>query len=1019
MRRRAPLLLRSGGAFVVLLAALMVVPALSTRTGEGPLALQAASTCADVLLIGADGNGERPRAGHHFGPTLDTVTRGYLSRLQPTRTVEVERVSGRTAPLTTLTRTARRHRPARPAIRVRAVRRWMASVDPAVRRTLPVVTAALRGCPEEQLVLVGYAQGAAVAHRLLLKLAKGGLLSRVTAAVLFSDPDKRVRTKAARDGDPVAPRSHQGIASLRLRGVPDVPRPRGSSTSWEVCARDDLVCDPSRTTLRRAVSVARSYAGNGHVDPALARVRSALVTSTRWWPVPTPRRRIVATTEGTPVRVQLSASTAAGVRDGLRWGPVGSLPTGLTLSASGLLSGTAPVGVHTLTYTVRGTSPSTPPRTGRVVVTVGGRTVSLSSGGQTSCETRSDGTAWCWGRNDYGQFGNGTTTGSASPKQVSGTGWTQVSTSGATTCGVKSDHTLYCWGLNDYAQTGRAASGPVTRPQRVGTSSRWRQVAVAWSHACGVRTNGELYCWGQNLRGQLGIGSTGSAKATPRRVGTDSTWASVTAGGWHTCATRTDGSAWCWGDNALGELGIGTTTRHSSPARVGTADDWQALTASWGGTCGLRGAGALYCWGKNRHGEVGDGTTTDRTSPVRVGSRSTWLDVSAGDGSTCALDDSGRPWCWGDNRYGQSAAVPPATDTTDTTGTTGTTGTATTVPEPTLRSNATGLTRISAGWLHYCAAAAAVTCWGSDDVGQLGTAGDSSSRQAPSVQPAPTIPASEQRRLDTMTPAEVAHHDLAARPEVPERVAATTAAARTSVRVMTYNVLGSNHTQPGADADEFAPARLRAEWSAGLITHTGAALVGTQEAQPDQIGDFDEALGGRYAIYPGTAQGYDATPQSLMFRDSAWTRVWQDSISIPFMSGWRPQPVVRLKNTASGAQLYLINVHFSPGSQQDDRQKAMDILVAEIKTLRKDGLPILLTGDFNEKSWVFCQITGRTDLRAAKGGSNDGTCEPPSGMRVDWIFGVGGSWSSYHLVDGAEVRRTTDHALQYATFTVG
>lgn len=1005
MTRQAPLLLRGGGAFVVLLAALTVLPFVTpARTAGGGLALRSATTCTDVLLVGADGNGERPRSGHRFGPTVDTLTRGYLARLTPTRTVRTVRATGRTPGITTLTRAAQRHRVARRAIPARAVRRWKAPVDPAVARAAPRIVDALRRCPEQQLILAGYAQGASIAHRLLLKVARSGLLSRVTAAALVSDPDRRAGSYAARDGDPVAPRSHQGIVSLRLAGVRDVPRPRGSFTAWEVCARYDLVCDPSRTTVRRAASVARSYAGHGHVDGAVKRVRSALFTHTAWWPVPTPRQRVVTTTQGQPVQVQLAASAAAGVREGLVWRPVGTLPAGFTLSRSGALSGTPPApGVQTLTYTVRGTTPTTPWRTGRVVLSVAGSTVSLSSGGQTSCETRSDGTAWCWGRNDYGQFGDGTRTDSATPQQVTGTGWAQVSTSGSTTCGVRTDHTLYCWGLNDYAQTGHSRSGPVTEPQRVGTSSRWRQVAVAWSHACGVRTNGQLYCWGQNLRGQLGLGATGAAKAVPQRVGTESSWAAVTAAGWHSCATRTDGSAWCWGDNALGDLGIGTTTRQASPRRVGTADDWRVLSASWGGTCGIRGSGALYCWGKNRHGEVGDGTTTDRSSPVRVGSATGWLAVSAGDGSTCALDGSGSPWCWGDNRYGQSS-----------------TDTAATIAAPTRRGTATGLGQISAGWLHYCAAASVVTCWGSDETGQLGGSAGLEPRQAERTQLAPAIPETEQRRLDTMSPAEVAKHDLAARPTVSDRVAAQTATTGTAVRVMTYNVLGSNHTKPGADAAEYAPARLRAEWSAGLITHDRAGLVGTQEAQPDQIGDFDQALGGRYAIYPGAAQGYDATPQSLMFRASAWSRVWQDSISIPFMDGWRPQPVVRLENRSTGAQLYLINVHFSPGSQQDDRQKAMDILVAEIKTLRKDGLPILLTGDFNEKRWVFCQITGRTALRAAKGGSNDGTtCTPPSGMRVDWIFGVGGGWSAYHLVDGAEVKRTTDHALQYATFTVG
>lgn len=1015
MITRAPLLLRGGGALGVALALLAVVPVGSAAAApatvvrsvavRSAVAGATAAGCTDVLVVGIDGNGEHPRSGRRFGPTLDTLTRSYVSSLSGTRSVRVQRIAGRMPALSTLTSGARRHKTAGAAIRTAAVRRWARPVGATVNRATPWITASLRRCPAQQLVLAGYAQGASVAHRILLRIARQGLLGQVTAAVLVSDPDRRRGTRATRDGDPVAPRARRGIISLRLGGVADVPARRGTYASWEICAAHDLVCDPSATSVSRAASIARSYAGGGHVDGAIKRIRSTLSSRTRWWPVPSPTRRVVAATEGRPVRVQLAAAAVAAVQHGLRWQAVGALPAGLSLSATGLLTGTAPApGVRTITYTVAGTTPRTPARTGTLVLTIAGRVVGVSSGGQTSCETRTDHTVWCWGRNDYGQLGIGTTTSSATPRQLPGDDWAQVSTSGSTTCGVRTDHTLYCWGLNDYDQTGRTqtetgGAAPVTKPLKVGTSAAWKQVAVGWSHACGVRTDGQLYCWGQNLRGQLGLGTTGAAKPTPQRVGTGSTWTSVVSGGWHSCAIRTDGTAWCWGDNALGGLGIGTTTTQPSPAQVGAATDWRSLSASFGGTCGIRGSGDLYCWGKNRSGEVGDATTTDRTAPVKV-SGSGWLAVAAGDGSTCALDATGRPWCWGDNRYQQAS-----------------TGAVSRAATPARRGTATGLTAIAAGWLHYCAVGSDVSCWGSNEVGQLGTAAVTAK-----ATPATTaIPAPEQQRLDAMGPAQVAQHDLGDRPAV--SAAAQAATAPTSVRVMTYNVLGSNHTKPGGDAAEYAPARLRTEWESAIIAADSSGLVGTQEAQPDQIADFGQALGGAYTIYPGSAQGYDATPQSLMFRTSAWTRVWQDSISIPFESGWRPQPVVRLKNKATGAQLYFVNVHFTPGSataRHNDRVKAMDVLVAEITTLEKDKLPIVLTGDFNEKDWVYCQITSRTDLRAASGGTNvGGKCTPPSSERVDWIFGTGGSWSAYSLGDGPEIQRTSDHAVQLSTLTLG
>ncbi|HWU21853.1 MAG TPA: endonuclease/exonuclease/phosphatase family protein, partial [Nocardioides sp.] len=262
-------------------------------------------------------------------------------------------------------------------------------------------------------------------------------------------------------------------------------------------------------------------------------------------------------------------------------------------------------------------------------------------------------------------------------------------------------------------------------------------------------------------------------------------------------------------------------------------------------------------------------------------------------------------------------------------------------------------------------------------------------------------------------------HDLAGRPAVRPRTLARSATP-TSFRVMTYNVLGSNHTAPRADAQQYAPARLRAEWESDIILRDRPSLLGTQEPQPDQISDFSALLGGSYGITPGNSQGYAGAPQSLMFATSAWTKVWSSSISISFVGQTRPQPVVRLRNKTTGAEVYFLNVHLSPHDRQTERVRAMDILVKEIQVLAKDHLPIVLTGDFNQKKWAFCQVTGRTSLKAANGGYHRGsTCVPPRVMRVDWIFASGGRWSGFSMKRGAAVALTTDHAVQYATYTTG
>jgi endonuclease/exonuclease/phosphatase family metal-dependent hydrolase len=155
-----------------------------------------------------------------------------------------------------------------------------------------------------------------------------------------------------------------------------------------------------------------------------------------------------------------------------------------------------------------------------------------------------------------------------------------------------------------------------------------------------------------------------------------------------------------------------------------------------------------------------------------------------------------------------------------------------------------------------------------------------------------------------------------------------------------------------------------------------------------------------------------------MWDNAEWQMTWHSSISIPFTSGWRPQPIVELQQRATGAQVYWINVHFSARrAHQAQRDRSMQILIKAIHQLKGDGLPVLLTGDFNEIAPAFCAITGRTSLVAATGGSNvNGHCLPPKGARIDWVFGSRGTFSRALMDDAAQVRRTTDHHVLSALF---
>ena len=152
---------------------------------------------------------------------------------------------------------------------------------------------------------------------------------------------------------------------------------------------------------------------------------------------------------------------------------------------------------------------------------------------------------------------------------------------------------------------------------------------------------------GGNTSGQLGDGTTINRSFSPTQV-PGSSWSSVATGDRsHTCAIRSDGSLWCWGFNAAGQLGDGTTTNRSSPTPVpGTM--WVQVSPAVDHTCATRSDGSLWCWGSNAMGKLGDGTTERRSTPTQVPGNS-WSSVATGRRRSCATRSDESLWCWGSN----------------------------------------------------------------------------------------------------------------------------------------------------------------------------------------------------------------------------------------------------------------------------------------------------------------------------------------------------------------------------------
>lgn len=325
-------------------------------------------------------------------------------------------------------------------------------------------------------------------------------------------------------------------------------------------------------------------------------------------------------------------------------------------------------------------------------------------------EGTGEGPLSCWGSNVYGQLGIGSTTSSPTPVQVGeDTDWVDVDAGTSHVCGVRAVDesgagTLWCWGNNARAQLGDGTRTTRTRPVQIGEATNWVDVDAGDQHSCGVRSDGTLWCWGYNRLGQIGEGSFGAIQNRPLQVGSDTDWASVTAGYAHTCALRTDHTLWCWGDSTMGQTGTGKIGSEVAPAQVGDNSDWTGVSTGYAHTCGTRDNGTLWCWGENGYGQLGV-SGTGQTSPVRVGDDDSWTAVGSGSDSVCALRTDGSVWCWGNNSGGQLGD-----------------GTTTHRFAPVRLSGDGTWASVAMGGPHGCAfdTDGALSCWGQNWSGQLG-----------------------------------------------------------------------------------------------------------------------------------------------------------------------------------------------------------------------------------------------------------------------------------------------------------
>lgn len=287
------------------------------------------------------------------------------------------------------------------------------------------------------------------------------------------------------------------------------------------------------------------------------------------------------------------------------------------------------------------------------------KVLQIAAGGYHTCALVAEGRVKCWGGNDYGQLGDGTTQQRLLPVDVVGlSGGVQAIAAGWNhTCAVTATGGVKCWGGNYYGQLGDGTTtGRLTPVDVVGLGSGVSAIAAAEQHTCALAENGGVQCWGANGDGRLGDGTTANRLVPVQVTGLPDGVDALSLGSNHTCAVTITGAAYCWGGNTSGQLGDGTTTNRATPVVVVSLQSGvRAISAGVGYTCVVLQTGAAKCWGADTHGQLGIGPGQDpySTTPVDVvGLQSGAANISAG-GSACAALENGGVKCWGYNAYGQ------------------------------------------------------------------------------------------------------------------------------------------------------------------------------------------------------------------------------------------------------------------------------------------------------------------------------------------------------------------------------
>lgn len=318
--------------------------------------------------------------------------------------------------------------------------------------------------------------------------------------------------------------------------------------------------------------------------------------------------------------------------------------------------------------------------------------VAIVAGARHTCAAQADGKVLCWGENDNGEAGNGSYIAQEPlPQVVYGIGHPKQMVAGAEhTCALLEDDSTYCWGNNGNGRLGdgtttsssqpRGVGGIGAAPSRlsVGDSASFAIVAGGarcWgegfgptptdvpdvldisagdSHVCTLQPDKTVLCYGQNGNYQLGDGTNAMQVAPGVPALGIANAVEVKTRGDQSCAVLADGTVQCWGLNADGRLGVGSTNYQiHEPTQVMGLSGVMKLAMGWDASCALKADSTVWCWGANYYGQVGDASYQGRSAPVQIVGLSGVKDVASGGSHSCAIGGDGKVVCWGLGTSGQ------------------------------------------------------------------------------------------------------------------------------------------------------------------------------------------------------------------------------------------------------------------------------------------------------------------------------------------------------------------------------